>query len=147
MKKTPELILLIDDDEDDNFIHKRAIKKSGLECQIDVCTSGDMALDYLTNQGNHASRGTDYPRPDLIFLDINMPRVDGWEFLDQYAQWIDKNRQEAATIIVMLSNSIDPRDINRASANRFVQKYTTKPLKPDEIVDIVSTYFSPVFET
>lgn len=147
MKATPELILLIDDDDDDNFFHQRAIKKSELDCQIDVCTSGDKAMDYLTNQGEYASRGTDYRRPDLIFLDINMPRVNGWEFLDQYAESVDANQLDATTIIVMLSNSINADDIDRASANRFVRHYTNKPLKSEGVIEIVKAHFLPTSDT
>ena len=51
MNTEPDLILLIDDDEDVNYFHRRAITRSGLKCQIDVCTSGDIAMDYLKNEG------------------------------------------------------------------------------------------------
>jgi len=140
MNTGPELIMLIDDDEDDNFFHKRAIRKSGLSCKIDVCTSGDVAIDYLSNQGQYSAAGENYPQPDLIFLDINMPRVDGWEFLERYAHWIDEDENRTLPTIIILSNSNNASDIKRAEANNFVREYVVKPLRKEAVLQIVNNH-------
>ncbi|MFK7858383.1 MAG: response regulator [Granulosicoccus sp.] len=141
MKSRPDLILLIDDDEDDNFFHQRAIQKSGLKCRIDICTSGDTAMDYLSNRGEFSSRGAEIRHPDLIFLDINMPRVNGWEFMDQYTQWVNDNDYDPATVIVMVSTSGQTVDIERAKVTPFVGCFVEKPLKPESVLEIVDQYF------
>ena len=82
MATDPISILLIDDDDNDNFFHKRAIDKSGLNCKVDICNGSIDALDYLQNKGQYAHNGSNYPAPKIIFLDINMPKMNGWEFLD-----------------------------------------------------------------
>lgn len=137
----PDLILLIDDDEDDLFFHRKAIQSSGVDCKIDVCTSGDTAMDYLSNQGEFASRGDQYPQPSVIFLDINMPRVNGWQFLELYDHWLIEKRRDPSTIIVMLSTSIREDDILRAEATPLVDRYVSKPLKSDGICLIFDELF------
>jgi len=139
----PSLILLVDDDETDNFFHERAIRKAGYTCQIDVCVSGDDALDYLYNRGEYGDRGSELPRPDLIFLDINMPRVDGWEFLaefEQQEQGAERGRQ--FPIVVMLSTSNDPKSVDRARSSPLVSDFIVKPLRPEGFQTVVKTHLA-----
>lgn len=144
MSNAPQLILLIDDDDDDNFFHTHAIRKTGLTCQIDICSSGDDALDYIQNKGKYADKGHDLPQPDLIFLDINMPRVNGWEFLDEYAKLRNDTLAEPRVIIVMLTTSPDGESKKRALETPFVKDFVTKPLTKEKTVDIVTHYFSTI---
>ncbi|HOZ87657.1 MAG TPA: response regulator, partial [Bacteroidia bacterium] len=109
-------IMLIDDDEDDNFFHKREIADNHLADMVIVQDSAIKALEYLKAK-------TD-PCSDLIFLDINMPRMNGWEFLTEYNK-LDKEMQSKA-IIIMLSTSENPSDIARAKSWDFVADYITK---------------------
>lgn len=140
-----DLILLVDDDEDDLYFHQRAIRAAGLKCQIDICTSGDIALDYLTNQGEYAVHGAEYKQPDLIFLDINMPRVDGWEFIERYEIWLKSNsRIPTKSVIVMLSTSARRNDIAKAETKEIVRRYVSKPLDTNVIKNIVQDIFPPV---
>ena len=81
MDKPLKLILLVDDDEATNFLHKIMINDAGCAQGIHVAKNGKEAIEYLTN----AIEGK-YPQPDLIFLDINMPVMNGWEFLDEFEQ-------------------------------------------------------------
>jgi len=137
------LVLLIDDNEDDNFFHRRAIEKAKAVKSIDVCVDGSDALDYLRNTGKYLRRGENYPRPDLIFLDINMPRTNGWEFLDEYAL-LDK-RFVGGPIVVMLTTSLNPVDRQRAGNCSLVREFMTKPLKQETFQEILQKHFPAVF--
>ncbi|MFK7853129.1 MAG: response regulator [Granulosicoccus sp.] len=133
-------ILLIDDDDNDNFFHKRAIEKSGLKCDVRVCTGAVDALDYLQNKGSYADASSEYPKPDIIFLDINMPIVNGWDFLESYAALPDELFRKPKVVIVMLSTSSNQHDRNRAQATKLVTEFMEKPLRPDGLVSLVHKY-------
>jgi len=113
-------VLLIDDNEIDNFINERMISSSHFSEQVVVKTSTDEAIGYL----NSLSSTDDFP--SIIFLDLNMPGRDGFEFLKDFES-LDPLLKNAARIVV-LSSSISPEDINRASTNPHVFKYVNKPL-------------------
>lgn len=134
MNKNLKYIMLIDDDEDDNYFHEKAIKKNNPENIVIVKTSGILALEYLEANNNTG------PRPDLIFLDINMPRMNGWEFLDAY-NLLDRKLQSEA-IIIMLTTSQNLQEKSHAKSWSFVFDFITKPLTPDIIQEIVKKYFS-----
>lgn len=134
MNKDLKYIMLIDDDEDDNYFHEKAIKKNNPENVVIIKTSGILALEYLKSV-NHGGL-----RPDLIFLDINMPRMNGWEFLDAY-NLLDKKQQSEA-IIIMLTTPQNLQEKSQAKSWGFVFDYITKPLTPDTVQEIVKKYFS-----
>lgn len=73
-------VLLVDDEEADNYFHRRVLKRSGWVEHINVVNDGAQALDYIFGQGEYRDR-TDTPRPNIIFPDINMPQMNGYEFL------------------------------------------------------------------
>ncbi|MFZ9943072.1 MAG: response regulator [Bacteroidia bacterium] len=116
-----EHVLLVDDNEIDNFINERIIVSSGFSANVVVKFSADAALDYLREASASAEQV-----PDVIFLDLNMPVKDGFGFLNDFAQLNDTVKSKARVIV--LSSSISPDDINRASVNPHVYKYLNKPL-------------------
>ena len=130
-------ILLVDDNSDDNFIHERAIRKSGLGASVAVCRDGQDALDYL--QGVEAYADAEVRHPELVLLDINMPRVNGWEFLAEFTKLGQAIRQ--GVVIVMLSTSTNPTDRGRADEFEQVVDYMSKPLTPDLIRQLVTAHF------
>jgi response regulator RpfG family c-di-GMP phosphodiesterase len=125
-------ILLIDDNMDDNFYHQRVIKKSGIASNILIKESAKEAIRYLQE------RTGDGP-PDLIFLDINMPGMNGWEFLEEYSK-LDKNLQ-SKIVITMLSTSENNDDKTKALSYPVVAYYKSKPLTTDMLKEIQEKYF------
>lgn len=134
MKKEAICIMLVDDSKDDNFFHTREIKKTNIETVVIVEESGKGALDYLKSMIDMNKIA-----PTLIFLDINMPGMNGWEFLEEYNN-LDKEIQ-SKVIMVMLTTSDNPLNIARAKSWSFVSDYITKPLTKDKLEDINDKYF------
>jgi len=123
--------MLVDDNADDNFFHEREIKKTHMAPFVITKNSGIKALEYLKLKTE--------PHSDLIFLDINMPGMNGWEFLREYKQ-LDKVLQSRAIIIILTTSNI-ARDVARANTYSFVSDYITKPLTKEIMSDIIIKYF------
>jgi len=134
MRRKINCILLIDDDPDDNFLHQLVIEESELCDHIKVAESGQQALDYL-NRTEHPS----YLRPDVILLDINMPGMNGFEFLQEYKRL--PTERQAHVILMMLTTSLNPDDEQRAHSYGVVQTYRHKPLTRQMLEEIVQSHF------
>ena len=127
--------MLVDDDPNDNYFHQREIKKIITDITIIEKTSALDALEYLrSNKGNRQML------PDLIFLDINMPELDGWEFLEAFSK-LDPEIKKVV-IIIMLSTSGNPDDILKAMTYSCVSDYITKPLTKEIMESIVRRFFN-----
>jgi CheY-like chemotaxis protein len=133
MSKKLNCILLIDDNSDDNFFHERAIRKIDAADRVVVRQTGETALEYL-----HDNRLDTEKYPNLIFLDINMPGIDGWEFLEEYKK-LDPE-QQAKAIVVMLTSSDNPADIRKAKTFNVPVEFKIKPLTSDMLSEIMDKY-------
>lgn len=140
MKTKLNCVLLIDDDEATNYINKLVIKKAGITDTIETTLNGREALDFLTNSGEH-KKGPEhpFPQPMLILLDINMPVMDGWEFLEAYQKL--PASQKCDIIIVMLTTSLNPDDNQRAKEISEISGFKNKPLTIEALADIMKTHF------
>lgn len=126
-------ILLVDDDDVTNMLHRRVIERSGRAKVIEVATDGQEALEIL-----RADLTAGHPLPELIFLDINMPGMGGFEFLEHYAHLqIDPDAQ---LIIVMLSTSLLRADHARAEADPNVHSFCDKPLRIEKLLELVEEF-------
>ncbi len=123
-------ILLIDDDEAVNFIHNRVIKKAGCTNDVVVARNGQEGIEFLTTKVDGK-----YPQPDLIFLDINMPVMNGWEFLAEYKKL--EKEQKGRELIVMLTTSLNPDDKEMAKKIGDIDNFHPKPLDVENLNKIL----------
>lgn len=133
-----DCILLIDDDESTNFLNEMIIRETGIQTHVQSVMSGKEGLDYLTCQGDFA-HNKNYPQPGIIFLDINMPAMNGWEFLQAYES-LPEN-QKARLVVAMLTTSLNPDDQERGTQNKDVKTFCHKPLTISMVLDLVDQYF------
>jgi two-component system chemotaxis response regulator CheY len=132
MKTKSPIIALVDDDKIFQLTSEKIIRALNLTDAILQFANGEEALQYLKKNASVAEN-----LPDYIFLDINMPYVDGWMFLADYATL--KANLQKDIYIFMISSSIDPRDIIRAQNNADVREYIIKPVSPQKFKDLLST--------
>lgn len=126
--------MLVDDNPDDNFYHGRVIKRSNAADMVVAKERAIDALEYLKSIND--SGGT---HPELIFLDINMPGMNGWEFLQEYNK-LDKQLQSKA-IVVMLTTSENPDDTMKSRTFNFVFDFKTKPLSQEMLEEVIAKFF------
>lgn len=134
MRRRLDCILLIDDDEPTNVYHEMVILEADCAEMVVTVESGQEALDFLQSKQN----GT-YPCPDLIFLDINMPAMNGWEFLGHYKK-LDVV-QKGQMVIVMLTTSLNPDDREKANNMSDISGFKSKPLTVEMLHEIIDTHF------
>jgi len=125
-------ILLVDDDEINNFISIKLIKKALVNSEIMACLHGKFAIDQLLE----IQRKDPAKLPDYILLDINMPIMNGWEFLDEYKRLnIDPLGKSK---IFIISSSVFSNDINKAKSYPLVKDFVSKPLNVEKIKELFS---------
>ena len=125
MGQKVELACIIDDDKIYVNLVKKIIEIKKLSQELLIFKNGKEALDYFKEIMENA---TDEDKlPDIIFLDLNMPVMDGWEFLNEFIK-IKNNLSKKVTLYVV-SSSIDPRDLERAKSFNLVTDYLIKPIE------------------
>ena len=122
-------ILLIDDNDVDNYITSYTLEKSEMAENIIIHTSANDALKFLDEVQNEPDR-----IPEYIFLDIRMPEMDGFGFLEEYALFPTTIRNRCT--IFMLTSSSDQKDMARATQYPYVKKFLIKPFDPDMLNEL-----------
>lgn len=130
-----DLIIFIDDDLATNYLHERNARLADCAKDIKVFSSALDALAYLKDTENE-----NYVKPNIIFLDINMPVMNGWEFLEEYDK-LDISAQ-SDLLLVMLTTSLNPRDREKADALNLVGNFRSKPLLTEQLLEIVAENFN-----
>lgn len=126
-------ILIVDDDNTTNFLNKIIIKSNGSFEHILVKTDGSYAIEYLQNY-----QSEDFILPDLILLDINMPIMNGWEFLEKFEELPESITSKIK--IIMLSASANILDQKKAKEIKVISTFKRKPFTPDMLQDILENY-------
>ena len=128
----PKTILLVEDNPGDVELTKRALRKSGIETNMDVAEDGAEALDYLFCKGDYADRNPDSP-PNLILLDLNLPKINGLEVLKQ----IRANTKTRLLPVVVLTSSKEQVDVE-AAYNNGANSYIRKPVDFIEFTNTIN---------
>lgn len=137
MKKI-NCILLVDDSPADNTYHSIIIEQSDACDHLRTAEDGLQALDYIAKSAIPGNE-IEYPKANLIFLDINMPRMNGFEFLEAYRDLEDEFK--TGIIIAMLTTSLNPADRDRALATGTIAEFQSKPLSTESLEHILEEYF------
>ncbi len=125
-------VMLIDDNEIDNLINQKIIESSTISNHIFTHTGGKSAIEFLKNAEKIAvAAGNQSLMPEIIFLDIDMPLMDGFQFLDEFENLSENIRTHCK--IVMLTSSINSRDMKKAKRYTNVKEYLNKPLTKESL--------------
>lgn len=123
----PSVFLLVEDNEDDVFFMRRAFKAAGLKNSLHVVADGEQAIEYLSGQSDFSDRER-HPLPDMIFLDLKMPGLNGFDVL----RWI-RNDRKSNVPVAMLTSS--PEEIDRQKARELgADCYLLKPPEPATVL-------------
>jgi CheY-like chemotaxis protein len=128
-EKKYRTVMLIDDNEIDNLINQKMIEAASITENIYPHTGAKSAIEFLKNM--ERLDVAEKVLPDVIFLDIDMPLMDGFQFLDEFEKLNDNTKKKCR--IVMLTSSINPQDFNRSKKYDNVKLYLNKPLSHDSI--------------
>jgi CheY-like chemotaxis protein len=115
------LCMIVDDNELDSFILKKLLEATGFSSEVIVNADARTALDYLS-----ANNADSEKLPRVIFLDIMMPGIDGFGFLDEFEKLSETVRSSCRIVLISTSESF--KDLNRANKNKFVYRFLNKPI-------------------
>ena len=134
--KNPFVISIVDDDDIYRYSIMRTLKDLNVTKKILVFRDGEEAIDFmLDNLGNSQDL------PDVIFLDINMPIMDGFEFMEEYVKIKPKVGKKIT--VYMISSSVNPVDLEKAKSISEISDYIIKPIKAEKLASIIKELEQP----
>lgn len=134
MEKTLNCVLLVDDDDLTNFLHRIVLEETAVSKNITIAETAKEALYMLGTPDDVCSN------PELIFLDLNMPGMDGWDFLQKFHDL--KLTYKNNSLVYILTTSVNPDDKKKADGMEDVAGFLHKPLTTEIIEEIVHRHFS-----
>ncbi|MFN3754371.1 response regulator [Flavobacterium sp.] len=132
-------ILCVDDDAITLMLCKKVIERVAFANEVHTAKNGEEAIQYFNNLATKYHNDLNLTYPKLIFLDLNMPIMNGWEFLDNYLQNSYQDLFKEAKFIV-LSSTIDPQDVIKAKSYPMVVDFLSKPITK-EMLEILKPAF------
>jgi len=133
-------VLLVDDDSGTNFINKLILSRVSSSLPVETVLNGKEAIDFIKSSRNKDVVSEQYFENILIFLDINMPVMDGWCFLEAFKLLPDDYKKNVS--IIMLTTSLNPEDKLRSDTYSEVSGFYNKPLSIVIVKEILNTHFS-----
>jgi len=124
-------LLLVEDNPDDIFLMERALKKTGLRLRLHIVTDGRQAVDYLSGVQEYSDR-IRYPLPAMVFLDLKLPYLNGFEVLE----WIRKHPVLSGLDVSILTSSPEERDQQTAQRLR-ARAYLVKPPTDTSLLEVL----------
>ncbi|TKC12065.1 response regulator [Pedobacter polaris] len=121
-------LLVIDDDDINIFIIKKIVEKTGFDIEMTSKSNGQQAIDFLKDV-----IANDRPIPHLILIDINMPVMNGWEFVEAYASLAITQKVD----LYILSSSVYENDIERTKSYTSVKGFISKPLSMERLTELI----------
>jgi CheY-like chemotaxis protein len=134
MTTTNRALLLVEDNEDDVFLMKRALKGARVVNPLFVVEDGQEAVDYLGGAGKFADRGK-YPLPAVVFLDLKLPFISGHDVL----AWIRRQKELEALVVIVLTSSNEASDLTRCYA-LGANSYVVKPPTPEQLEELAKAF-------
>ncbi|WP_299317387.1 response regulator [uncultured Maribacter sp.] len=129
-------ILLVDDDDASNFLHSIFINKLDMDVNINSALNGQEAIDFILGKGQEKLE-----LPCMVMLDLRMPVMDGWQFMDAYEELVPKKLKEQITI-VLVTISDNKEDKERAIANQYIADFAQKPLSDETFKALIQKHYS-----
>jgi len=129
-------ILLVDDDEASNFLHSIFINKLELGVDVNAALNGQEALDFILDKGVDK-----LAMPCMVMLDLKMPVVDGWKFMEMYEEQVPQELKEQM-VIVLVTISDNADDKAKAIANPYIADFSQKPLSDSTFRKLINKHFS-----
>jgi len=133
-KNKHHAVMLIDDNEIDNLINQKMIEAANISEHIFTHSGAKSAIEFLRNI-EKLGKEAEHVLPDVIFLDIDMPLMDGFQFLDEFDKLSEVTKEKCS--IVMLTSSINPQDVNKSHKYSCVKQYINKPLTQKNLEKLV----------
>jgi len=127
-------ILLVEDNEDDVFIMRRALKEAKILNPLQIATDGESAVNYLEGKGEFGDRER-YPLPAVVFLDLKLPLKSGHDVL----AWARAQKQLNSVVIVILTSSEEPEDLKKAY-RLGANSYLVKPPTPEQLIEMAKAF-------
>jgi len=134
MTTTNRALLLVEDNEDDVFLMKRALKGARVINPLHVVEDGQEAVDYLAGAGKFADR-SEYPLPAVVFLDLKLPYISGHDVL----AWIRRRKELESLVVIVLTSSNEASDLSRCYA-LGANSYVVKPPTPDQLEELAKAF-------
>jgi CheY-like chemotaxis protein len=131
---TKTAILLVEDNEDDIFLMRRALKEAEIRNPLHVVEDGEQAVDYLSGSGQFTDRAL-FPLPTLVFLDLKLPLKSGHDVL----AWIKQHPGLQSLVVIVLTSSDEPSDVAKCY-KLGANSYLVKPPSAEKLVDLAKSF-------